>query len=100
MVGSEVGETGRIRVDFEGAAEVFPTFVDRVRRAAERHRWSGPGGKEGYPTKACAYVSPSELVEVGTYDPDTRCIDVSDPAMLKEWLGVETLDPTELSVSQ
>lgn len=30
MVGSEVGDSGRIRVDFQDGTEAFPTFADRV----------------------------------------------------------------------
>lgn len=97
MVGSEVqGTDGRLRVDFEGDGEVFPTFAARVRRAAERHRWKRPDGSQGYPTSACAYVSPEEVVAIGTYEPGVRRVEVSDEGALKEWLGVEVLGDEEL----
>jgi uncharacterized protein YchJ len=96
MVGSEVSDTGRVRVDFEGDAELFNTYGARVRRAAERHTWTGPEGREGYPTRACAYVSPEELVAVGTYDPDQARVTVTDVEALTEWLGVGVLDDEEL----
>lgn len=97
MVGSEVqGTDGRLRVDFEGDGELFPTFAARVRRATDRHRWKGPDGRQGYPTSACAYVSSEEVVAVGTYEPGVRRIEVTDEDALKEWLGVEVLGEEEL----
>ena len=97
VVGSEVGDTGRIRIDFEGNADVFPTFDARVRRAAERHRWTGPDGHQGYPTSACAFVSGDELKPVGSFDPDTHRLAVDDEETLEDWLGVADLGDAALS---
>lgn len=97
MVGSEMGDSGRIRVDFQDETDAFPTFADRVRRAAERHTWEGPDGREGYPTNACAYVSPDELVPVGRYDPEAKRVHVNDERALEEWLGVDDLAEEALS---
>lgn len=91
IVGSEVGETGRIRIDFEGDSELFPTFGKRVRRAAERHTWTGPTGRKGYPTRACAYVSPDQLTPVGEYRPNVKKVRVTAEEPLKEWLGLASL---------
>lgn len=90
LVGSEMEDTGQIRVDFEGDDEVYPTFLDRVRRAAERHLWQGTH-REGYPTRACAYADPDELVEVGRYRSAESSIELTKPDALAEWLGVEDL---------
>lgn len=97
VVGSEVGGTGRIRIDFEGNEDLFGSFGARIRRAAERHLWTGPYGKRGYPTQACAYVSIDELISIGTYDPESKRVEVSDEAVLLEWLGTEEVHPRELS---
>lgn len=96
IVGSQVAETGRLRVDFEGDGEVYPDFAARVRRAAERHVWRGPDGKQGYPTRACAYVDRSELVAVGTYDLREKRVEVTEPNALRDWLDVEELQQIEL----
>lgn len=98
MVGSEVSDTGRVRVDFEGDSEVFSTFGERVRRAAERHTWTSPDGREGYPTRACAYVTPGELVAVGTYEPGEARVTVTDKEALKGWLNAESLGEDHLAV--
>lgn len=98
MVGSEVSDTGRIRVDFEGDAEVFSTYGERVRRAAERHSWTGPDGQEGYPTRACAYVSSEELVAIGSYEPGEMRVTVTDETALKEWLDMEAIGAEQLTV--
>lgn len=84
IVGSEVGETGRLRLDFEGDEEVFPDFESRVRRAAERHVWEGPDG-QGYPTRACAYCSRDEVVQVGVYDTERNELTVTTRAALAAW---------------
>lgn len=97
MVGSEVSDTGRVRVDFEGDAEVFDTFGARVRRAAERHTWTHPAARKGYPTRACAYVSRDELVAVGRYEPAKKRVTVTDEDRVEEWLGVEAVDEEELA---
>lgn len=85
VVGSEVSDTGRLRLDFEGDGELYPEFEDRVRRAAERHAWAG-NGKRGYPTRACAYADRDSVLRVGSYEPDRRELTVSEPELLEEWL--------------
>lgn len=97
IVGSEVGETGRMRIDFEGDDDLFPTFGKRVRRAAERHSWTGPNDREGYPTRACAYVSPEELTRVGEYRPNQKKVHVTAEEPLKEWLGVASIREEHLT---
>lgn len=96
IVGSYVGSTGRLRIDFEGDADRFPSFADRVRRAAERHRWVGPDGSRGFPTRACAFVSPDQLIAVGTYNPASRRVDVGRPEDLRAWLSTDRLDEEDL----
>lgn len=96
VVGSEVGGSGRLRIDYEGDDDLFPTFGTRVRRAAERHTWEGPDGKSGYPTSACAYVSPEEVIAVGSYRPEEGQLDVTDRAAVEEWLGLDQLSDEDL----
>lgn len=98
MVASSVGATGRLRVDFEGDAELFPTFADRVQRATERHTWHRPHGSKGYPTSACAYVNPEEVKAIGTFNPSAGRIAVSDSEKLKNWLHTDRLPPEELTL--
>lgn len=86
IVGSPHGESGRLRIDFEGDDDVYPTFEDRLRRAAERHLWSD-GHRSGYPTRACAYVDEEELIRVGTYDPEAQDLDLEAPEVLDGWLA-------------
>lgn len=95
IVGSPAGSTDRLRVDFEGDEGVYPRYVERVRRAADRHRWSGEH-REGYPTRACAIVDPTEVIAVGRYDPDDNRVIVDDAERLKAWLEVEALPGEEL----
>lgn len=90
IVGSKVGDTGQLRIDFEGDDDVYPMFRDRVRRAAERHLWQQPHS-EGYPTRACAYADPDELMEVGRYQSAENSIELTKPELLAEWLGVEDI---------
>lgn len=95
VVGSPVGSTGRLRVDFEGDEQIYPRFADRVRRAAERHLWRQQH-REGYPTRACAFVSPGEVIRVGGYDREEGRVVVGDVEVLKAWLGLEKLPDEEL----
>lgn len=99
IVGSEVGETARLRIDFEGDAELFPRYADRVRRAGSRHLWRGPGGRKGYPTKASAIVDPGELIRVGAYYPREKRLDVERQELLASWLEADELSPRELEPS-
>lgn len=86
IVGSLVGDTGRLRLDYEGDRTIYPSFSDRVQRAAERHQASRPGGSQGYPTRASAHVDPSQVIEVGRWDPVEGELTVTDPNRLKDWL--------------
>lgn len=95
IVGSPVGTSGRLRVDYEGDQDIYPRYADRVRRAAERHRYNREHRK-GYPTRACAFVDPDEVVRVGRYDPEKRRVIVAHPEPLEAWLGVAKLSPEEL----
>lgn len=85
IVGSEYGDTGRLRVDYEGDIEMYNSFEDRLKRAAERHTWERPDGRRGYPTSACAYVDPSEVIQVGEYDLDAEELRVSDEERISSW---------------
>lgn len=95
MVGSPAESTGQLRVDFEGDEQLYPSYADRVRRAAERHQWSGQH-RDGYPTQAAAHVDESEVIEVGRYDPDQSRLIIEDEEVLRTWLGGEDLTEEEL----
>lgn len=85
VVGSLVGETGRLRVDFEGDDNRFPTIEARVERAAERHLWRGPDGQR-YPTSAMAYVDPDGVFEVGRWKVEAEEPGLTDPEEMMAWL--------------
>ncbi|MHB8509509.1 MAG: hypothetical protein ACYDGR_12810 [Candidatus Dormibacteria bacterium] len=94
IVGShEVG--GRVLIDYDGAIygqSGMARWADRVLYAADRHGvpW------ERAPTIARQSVSPSEVIEVGTWAPRllriTLCV---TPAGVRHWVDVET-DPKQL----
>lgn len=86
IVGSVVGDTNRMRIDYEGDTEIYPAYADRVQRAAERHQADRPGGGQGYPTQASAHVSPDQVIEVGRWNPDDAELDVTKPEVLSNWL--------------
>lgn len=94
VVGSPVGDTGKLRLDFEGDREVFPTYEDRVRRAAERHTWEGPSGQQGYPTSAVAYADPDAVMAVGWWDTEARRLEVEKPGVLADWLDSDGDTPS------
>lgn len=85
IVGSPVGQTARLRLDYEGDRDVFEAYEDRVRRAAERHLWEGPTG-EGYPTSAMAYADRDAVVQVGWWRVDEEELDVTEADLLAAWL--------------
>lgn len=92
IVGSPYGDTGRLRIDFEGNLYQLPElkdYADRVKRAAERHLWRGENG-ERYPTSACAYVSPEEVVEIGSWDPEGGKLEITDQGMVRSWLSPDS----------
>lgn len=86
MVGSPFGESGRLRVDYEGNQDIYPTFEVRVARAAERHLHARTNGGRGYHTRACAYVGREEVVEVGWWDPVGGKLEITDPEAVAAWL--------------
>lgn len=90
IVGSEEAKTGRLRIDFEGDQTLYPTYEARVKRAAERHLWSG-GSRTGYPTRACAHCAHEHVTAVGRYDPQTDRFEVDDRPALAEWIGEEEM---------
>lgn len=94
IVGSLRGDNDRVRIDFEGNADLYPTYRDRVRRAAERHQWTD-GERSGYPTRACAYCSKDVLIDVGRYDLLADELRVDDPERLQRWLDDEDAPPVK-----
>lgn len=99
IVGSLVENTGRMRIDYEGDDEVFPTYADRVERAAERHLAVRPGGYRGYPSQASAVVDPDQVVEVGRWDPVAGELEITDALTVAQWLGVDDLSLGDLHTS-
>lgn len=86
MVGSPFGESGKLRVDYEGDLETYPTYEVRIARAAERHLHARSSGERGYPTRACAWVDPGEVVEVGRWEPVAGELEITDPEAVVGWL--------------
>lgn len=95
IVGSPAGESGLLRVDYEGSTEQYPRYVDRVRRAVDRHQWSAEH-RQGYPTQAAARVDDDQVIAVGQYDPEEDRVIVEDETALERWLGVDDLPQEEL----
>jgi hypothetical protein len=95
IVGSREG--GSVVLDYEGNRYGYAgvhTFADRVRVAYGRHA-------ERYPTVARITADEGELVELGYFEPASGEVYVHGRALgdLLEWLGVDELDPRELSPS-
>lgn len=86
IVGSLAGETGRLRIDYEGAEEIYRSYADRVERAAERHLAIRLDGGHGYPSRASAHVDATEVIEVGRWDPAKSELTVTDDETLRAWL--------------
>lgn len=99
IVASEEGDTGRLRLDYEGDDDLYPSYADRVRRAADRHQWAR-GHRSGYPTRASAYADPDEVRTVGSYDPDSGQLTITDAGVLADWLGTEDVPDSELEFRQ
>lgn len=98
IVGSEVGDTGRLRIDFEGNLydlDELRRYADRVARAAERHLWRGENG-ERYQTVACAYVDADQVIAVGSFRPTEGALSESDRNRLRRWLQVDEVSGEEL----
>lgn len=88
IVGSEVGDTGRLRIDFEGNLydlDELERYADRVARAAERHLWRGENG-ERYSTVACAYVDWSQVVVVGSFNTAEETLMIDRQEVVQDWL--------------
>lgn len=95
IVASPHKDTGRVRVDFEGDDDVYPTYADRVHRAAERHQWARQH-RSGYPTTACAFVDAEAVVTVGSYDPASGQLTITDDQRLAAWLEMDEVPKSEL----
>lgn len=85
IVGSpyKIGDEERVRVDYEGS--VFgqhPDYRTKLLHAAGRHITS-------YPTVARMFVPRDDLMFVGSYDPDSKTLEIHDSAPLVNWLGGE-----------
>lgn len=93
IVGSLVGDTERLRLDFEGDDGRYPTLEERIQRAAERHLWIGPEGQR-YPTSAMAYVNPEGVLQVGWWDVDLRELELMRHEAIEAWLRGEAIRPT------
>lgn len=98
IVASEEGDTGRLRLDYEGDRDIYPTYADRVRRAADRHQWSHRH-RSAYPTTASAYADPDEVLTVGSFDPTSRQLTITDAEVLADWLGVDHVPDSELRLT-
>lgn len=99
IVGSKEGQTGRLRLDYEGDDDLYPTYADRVRRAADRQQWARRH-RSGYPTRASAYADTDEVRIVGSFDPDSNQLTISDADVLADWLDVEEVPDSELRLSR
>jgi hypothetical protein len=87
----------RLRIDYEGDIHGLTpasTFADRVERATGRHRWNAG---LGYPTVARSVVPPDAMASVGTFDPDTGEVTLTNSGLLLRWLEVAELDPAQLA---
>lgn len=89
IVGSFFGGTKRLRLDFEGDRQLYESFEDRVRRAAERHLWEGSDGQR-YPTSAMAYADPEAVERIGWWYADEEELEVTAPETLAPWLDSES----------
>lgn len=87
IVGSLVGDTGRLRLDYEGAEDIYPSYADRVERAAERHLATRRDGHQGYPSRASVHVDPDQVIEVGRWDPVGCELTVTDAERVRAWLA-------------
>jgi hypothetical protein len=70
---------GRVRIDYEGGKfGQFGSWREMLEHAAGRH-------VTHYPTIARMWVDPADVLEVGTFDYDTRVLDVTDAEALEKW---------------
>jgi hypothetical protein len=95
---SSGGEDGRVMIDYEG--EIYGhragnNFADRVDRAAGRQT-------DNYPTVARSWVEPKSIRAIGYYDSERGIVDLfgeEEGELLAAWLGVEVVDPSELTTA-
>jgi hypothetical protein len=70
---------GRVRIDYEGGKfGQFGSWREMLDHAAGRH-------VTNYPTIARMWVDPADVLEVGTFDYDTRVLDITDAEALDQW---------------
>ena len=80
MVGVDTG-AHRSLVDYEGnryGAENMRLYSERLLHAAGRH-------VDQYPTVARLWARHIDLIEVGSYDYETRALTVTNPTELEAW---------------
>jgi len=70
-----------------------------VVRAVRARRGSIGRRREGYPTRAPAFVDETGVIEVGRYDPEERRVFVDDEHALMRWLDTEEFSAGELRAS-
>jgi hypothetical protein len=83
IVGSQaIDQPGKLLIDYEDTHpdRQHTRFADRVLRAAERHR-------TGDPTGSRLLVDPDDLLVVGTFDPASGMVGVSNSEALEAWLA-------------
>jgi hypothetical protein len=84
IVGSRIEGADALLIDYEGGRfgqMGFEVFENRLLHAAGRH-------VQRYPTRARQRVDPRAFRAVGTYDSDTRELDVGDPEALEAWVAL------------
>ena len=87
---------GKTLVHFEGNK-----FGDRdMARFADRCFLAAVRGLASYPTTAMAIITPSDLIEVGSYDIQHKTVAITNPEPLLAWCGWEKIDPEELISTQ
>lgn len=99
VVGSPADQDGHVRIDYEGNLHdigELERYAERVKRAAERHKWEGPDG-EAYPTSARARVQNEKVIRIGRVDLLTRTLEVDNRDALADWLEVGTVPEMELT---
>jgi hypothetical protein len=83
IIGSpRVDDPDKLLIDYEdnqaGAVNIR-TYADRVSHAAGRHL-------SGYPTSKRLLADADDLLLIGTFDPHSGMVDVSDSEVLEAWL--------------
>ena len=87
---------GKTLIHYEGNKFGSPDmvrFADKCFSAASR-------GLVGYPTNATAFIAPSDLIEVGTYDIEQKTVAITNPEPLLAWCGWGRIDSEELISTQ